>query len=83
MSCQKCNSNRIASINAKCSDLFMVDIPSDNIEYEGYVILFGRGDYVRVRICLDCGQTQGHFPITLDQINDVLLTSNMNREYKL
>ena len=66
MTCQRCKSERVAHVSAKCSDLFNMDIGEK--EYEGYVpgdVVFGlgcHGDYVRFNICLDCGQMQGHWP---------------------
>ena len=66
MTCQRCKSERVAGISAKCSDMFNMDI--GEIEYEGYVpkdVVFGEGcwgDYVRFKICLDCGQMQGKWP---------------------
>ena len=36
------------------------------LTYEGYVpgeIGIGGGDYIRMDICLDCGQVQGEFPV--------------------
>jgi len=66
MACQNCKSERVASVNAKCSDLFDMDIGEK--EYEGYVpgdVVFGEGcygDYVRFKVCLDCGQMQGKWP---------------------
>lgn len=66
MNCQRCKSKRVASVSAKCSDMFNMDIGEK--EYEGYVpgdVVFGKdcyGDYVRFEVCLDCGQMQGAWP---------------------
>ncbi len=66
MACQRCASNRIAEISAKCSDLCFIKIPGFK-EHDGYVpnsLNIGGGDFVRLELCLDCGQVQGEFPIT-------------------
>lgn len=66
MSCQKCKSERIIHVNAKCSDLCVVQIGDK--EKDGYVptdVVFGKGgfgDYVEFNLCLDCGQMQGKWP---------------------
>lgn len=68
MQCQnkKCGSKRVASVTAKCSDMFGMTIGEK--EYNGYVpsdIGIGDkyGDYVEFNYCLDCGQIQGKFPL--------------------
>ena len=59
MECEKCKSNRILEISAKCSDLCCLtfkgverndDVPCD--------LKIGGGDYIEVDICLDCGMAQ-------------------------
>lgn len=68
MACSKCNSIRIASVNAKCSDLCNVEIVVDKntiADHDGYVpddIGCGGGSYVELEYCLDCGQMQGTWP---------------------
>ena len=64
MKCFKCNSDKIASIGAKCSDLCSFSF--DGLEKDGYVptdVGIGGGDYVEFDYCLNCGQIQGKFPI--------------------
>lgn len=59
-----CVSTRIATVNAKCSD--MCQFILGNIDHEGYVprgVGIGGGDYIEFDYCLDCGQIQGHFPV--------------------
>lgn len=64
--CQRCESERVLSINAKCSDMCVAEIGGH--EQDGYVpqdVLIGAGgwgDYVQFAVCLDCGQMQGTFP---------------------
>jgi Fe-S oxidoreductase len=72
MTCQRCQSKRIAHINSKCSDLCFTDIESEGISRDGYAprIINVTGpdeDYVEFRTCLDCGQMQGKFPVKSPQ----------------
>ncbi len=63
MSCQQCKSSRVATISAKCSDLFNLTI--GEADYNDYVpkgLGIGGGDYVQFAYCLSCGQIQGKFP---------------------
>lgn len=66
MKCKRCESTRIALVNAKCSDLCWVML--GNKEHDGYVprdmgICAGDNDYVGFKWCLDCGQIQDKFPV--------------------
>jgi hypothetical protein len=68
MNCLSCNSRRILSITAKCSDCFSASI--GDIEIEGYVpcdLGIGGGDYIMLDLCLDCGKMQDKFPIPLSE----------------
>ena len=63
MKCQKCNSERIAEISAKCSDCCTIFI--SEYEKSGYVpsdMGIGGGDYIDMHWCLECGQIQGEWP---------------------
>ncbi len=65
MACQRCKSEKILKIVAKCSDMFNA-IHSDGREYEGYIpsdLGIGGSDYLDFDYCLDCGQIQEEFPI--------------------
>jgi hypothetical protein len=67
--CNRCDSDRIAFISAKCSNLCSVDIIDK--KYEGYVpdnMGIGGGDYIRFSCCLNCGQIMGIFPIPVTKI---------------
>ena len=71
MSCKKCNSNRVASVSAKCSDCCGVNL--GDVSYEGYVpegLGIGGGDYIDLSFCLDCGQLQGNFPLPTAKIEE-------------
>lgn len=64
MECQKCKADRVASINAKCSDLCFAEY--NGKEKDGYVpkdMGIGGGDYVEIDYCLECGRIQGDFPL--------------------
>lgn len=64
MLCQRCESTRVLSVNAKCSDLCSVRFWGGK-EQDGYVpsgFGIGGGDYVEFSYCADCGQIQGVFP---------------------
>ena len=72
MKCKKCGSERVLSVQAHASDMFIwrMDIRDEN-EYlqekegEGYLpreFGIGGGDDLRIQLCLDCGQEQGKYP---------------------
>jgi len=65
MTCQKCNSTRVAYLSAKCSDCCGVELKEKF--QDGYMPPdFGvgdGGDYVEIKWCLDCGQMQGEWPL--------------------
>ena len=64
MKCDKCESNRILSVGACCSDLCSVEF--NGVGQSNYVprdIGLGGGDYVEFNVCLECGKVQGQFPI--------------------
>ena len=64
MICNKCQSDCIARVSAKCSDLCAVQYKG--IEHIGYVpddLGIGGGDYVDFSFCLSCGKIQGIFPL--------------------
>jgi len=69
MACQKCGSTRVMSFSGKCSDCFGGSIGSK--DFDGYVphdMGIGGGDYVEGKLCLDCGQMQGEWPLPLSEI---------------
>lgn len=80
MKCQRCNSDRIASVSAKCSDLCFWE--TAGIEKDGYVpgdVGIGGGDYVELSYCLECGQIQGTWPIPKVNV-DALAAEKMKRD---
>ena len=71
MTCQNCKSNRIYEASAKCSDCCSFSIGDK--EGHGYVLdvkNFGGGDYLKIKVCLDCGQAQGTFPVPAIEFED-------------
>ncbi len=67
MKCSNCKSDRIAGVNAKCSDLCYARIGT--YEHQGYVpsdMGIGGGDYVEFKWCLDCGRIVGQWPVFPD-----------------
>ena len=65
MPCDRCSSERVAKIGGKCTDLFHAELGT--IQQEGYVDDrwgVGGGDYIEIKLCMDCGKVQGTFPIT-------------------
>lgn len=62
-----CNSDRIAFLNGKTSDMCgfrYKDIDSCGYVPKGIVIGDEYGDYIEFEFCLDCGKIQGKFPIS-------------------
>jgi hypothetical protein len=71
MNCQRCKSERIASIYGKCSDLCVVTIGEN--EHDGYVpddMGIGGGDDISFEVCLECGQIQGDFPLLMTNLEE-------------
>lgn len=69
MKCQRCQSDRVAYVGAKCSD--MCNWSVNGSEASGYVpqdMGVGGGDYLEIKFCLDCGQLQGRFPFLTTEI---------------
>jgi hypothetical protein len=64
ITCARCGSERIADVNAKCSDLCNIWVRDK--EHNGYVpgdLGIGGGDYVEFSFCMGCGQMMGKFPL--------------------
>lgn len=69
MACRECNSERLVSIQGKCSDLFVAS--TSVLEYSGYVpsdLNIGGDDYIEFQFCLECGMIQGDFPVQSEVI---------------
>jgi len=67
--CQRCQSNRIANVSAKCSDCCGYSVGDSNDD--GYVpddMGVGGRDYMEITYCLHCGQLQGEFPLPPSKI---------------
>ena len=66
MSCQRseCHNPRILNFTGKVNDMFACGLR--NKAYDGYVprdLGIGGDDYIKMTICLNCGQVQGQFPL--------------------
>ncbi len=77
MICHRCNNNQILRFGAKCSDLFdaTYQAATGPIDYSGYVpynLNIGGGDYIELAICMNCGQTQGTFPVPEETVIEKL-----------
>ena len=73
MKCDRCESERIASADGKCSDMFGMSIAGKTVVNNNYVPTdynIGGGDYIRIEYCLDCGQMSGDWPIEAGEIED-------------
>lgn len=69
MNCKRCKSKRVLHVSAKCSDLCFVELGA--AKHDGYVpddLNIGGGDYVVFKVCLDCGQHQGKFPVAKSEL---------------
>ena len=63
MICQRCGKEEIIKVDAKCSDMCFVEFKGH--EKSGYVphdLGIGGGDYIRMSVCISCGQVQDTFP---------------------
>jgi len=61
--CQRCKGQRILGIRARAKDQH--DYTFLGKEYDGqYAMDFSEdGDTTSLEVCMDCGQTQGQFPM--------------------
>ena len=62
--CKRCQSDRVAQVMAKSSDLNCVRLKGE--EMDGYLpadMGIGSGDYIEFDWCLECGQIQGEWPL--------------------
>lgn len=71
MNCTKCNSERIASVSAKCDDRCFITVGNqERSDYPPRDMGIGGGDYVDFSYCLDCGQMQGQFPLAPTEMEE-------------
>lgn len=69
--CQKCGSNRVASVQSHGRDCNYVQIGDRS--HDGYMpqdMGVGGGDDVYFDFCMDCGQIQGTFPLPPCKLED-------------
>jgi len=63
MNCQRCGSDRILSVSAKCDDRCCATLKGKSRhDYAPHVTGVCGGDYVKPVVCLECGQAQGTWP---------------------
>lgn len=69
MKCQKCTSNNVIRVSAKCDDRCHVTFNDYDVsDYAPSNIGLGLGgDYLNFSYCGDCGQIQGTFPLEIFQ----------------
>lgn len=69
MNCQRCQSERLVRIGAKCADRCSTIMLSRKIVWgDGYApcipnVTGSEEDYISFTACLECGQLQGKFPV--------------------
>lgn len=76
MSCYRCNSPRICSVQSHASDCHSVRIGDK--EGRGYLpddLGIGGGDDLEMSFCLDCGQIQGKFPLPPTELENKEIVS--------
>lgn len=66
--CQRCDSTKITTISAKCSDRFWYRNEWNDVEQDGYVTIKeisqdDNEDYVDFTFCRKCGQIQGKWEV--------------------
>lgn len=73
MKCQLCKSLKIYHFNAHSKDLSSVVEENGEYEHDGYfpkVKNICDGDDLDITICLNCGQVQGDFPVSIEEDED-------------
>jgi hypothetical protein len=64
MTCQTCDSNRLATINGHSKDLASIQV--GGVYHDGYLPTISNvcsGDDIDIIVCLECGQLQGDWPV--------------------
>ncbi len=70
MNCQKCNSDRVLGVSAKAKDMHHYSFKNETID-QTYALNFNSyGDYTEFKVCMDCGQMQGEFPMVAVGFDD-------------
>lgn len=76
MTCTNCKSERLAHVDAKCSDMCHFSVKGQERDnYVPYTVGIGGGDYVAFIYCLDCGMIQPRddfaFPVSQEALDEV------------
>ena len=69
--CKKCNSQRVAYVSGKTSDMCSVGV--EGYSMDGGVpddMNIGRGDYIYFSFCMECGQIQGTWPLPTCELEE-------------
>jgi hypothetical protein len=65
MACQRCGKDRILDISVKCDDRCSAEYMGlESHDYAPRLDVIDGGDYVAFKVCMECGQHQGNFPVT-------------------
>lgn len=73
-SCQRCKSERVATMEARCDDNCSVSINKSFRTINDYVpkgLAVGEDDHIAFSWCLDCGQIQDTFPLPQAALEDI------------
>ena len=73
-SCIRCGDHRILKIDAKCDDRCSMEMCGYEIVgcYPINVENISLNGYIRISICLHCGQAQGDFPKSENSIHKLM-----------
>lgn len=73
MACQKCFSDRVLSFSGKCDDRFGCQLGSKELnDYPPRINGLCGSDYISGKVCLDCGQLQGRWPVLqIEELGEV------------
>ena len=67
MICQRCDSGEVFYIHIECDDkcCFIKYKDFEKIGYVPFELGIGGGEIFNIKVCLNCGQLQGEFPIDI------------------
>lgn len=85
MKCDKCQSERVAEITAKCSDMCSYSLKDSKMHGNYYApddMGIGGGDYIEFNWCLECGKIQGDFPLPTSAIEKDITDAEVLEFYK-
>ena len=70
MNCQRCASQRTASVMSHAQDRHVINIVGceEYVDYMPHDLGIGGGNDCSFTYCLDCGQIQGRFPLPITRL---------------